>query len=341
MNAARGRRVAVDVPSGLDAQTGTPNPVAVCAHCTLTMGALKVGMAHPGIDRWTGTVHVIDLGIPPAVLDHLALTHGGMRSAHAPWFRAIWPRRAAHAHKYTAGTVLVLGGSITYTGAPVLSALAAARAGAGYVMVGVPAEIRDAVRAHVVDIPVLPAPTPESIPDLARKVHAVAIGPGMADDPATDDLLRALAQHVPSSVVVDAGALPSWGRVRPITPVPWILTPHAGEWARLSGGENPSAFARAHGVVVVLKGPCTYVYLPEGDVYCAPSHPLLATAGAGDVLAGVMASALAQGLGARDAVLSALLLTRLAALDLSRHWATVLASDLPPQLPSVLASLIA
>lgn len=341
MNATSCRRIAVDVPSGLDAHTGLPISVAVEAHVTLTMGAYKLGMAFPEAARWTGTVHVIDLGIPPALLDELAGARGGARSANEGWFRATWPRRAATAHKYTAGTVLVMGGSSAYTGAPVLSALAAARAGAGYVMVGVPPDIRDAVRAHLVDIPVLPLPTPDTLPDLLHRAHAVLIGPGMEDSPILDVLVEALADHALCPVVIDAGALPAWARVRPRTVTPWVLTPHGGEWARMSGGESPGSFAKAYGVAVVLKGPCTHVYLPAGDVYCAPSHPVLATAGTGDVLAGVMASALAQGLPLPDALLGALYLTRQTAEDLNQRQHTVLASDLPPHLPIVLHSLLA
>jgi len=341
MNAASGRRIAIDVPSGLDAHSGTPNAVAVRAHRTLTMGAHKIGMAFSNAAAWTGVVHVIDLGIPPAHLDHLAQAFGGERSAHLAWFSSIWPKRPSDAHKYTAGTVLVLGGSGTYTGAPVLTSLAAARAGAGYVMLGVPERVRDVVRANLVDIPVLAWPTADAVAELLRRANAVVIGPGMEDAPETDELLLALAHHAHRPVVVDAGALSSWGRVRPKTATPWILTPHGGEWARLSGGMLPGSFAAQHHVVLVLKGPCTRVYTPEGGVYCAPSHPMLATAGSGDVLAGVMASCIAQGLPTTDAVLAAMFLVRETALYLRQHQQTMLASDLPAHLPSVLHSLLA
>lgn len=341
MNATLGRRIAVDIPSGLDAQTGRPMPVAVEAELTLTMGARKVGMALPESSRWTGEVHVIDLGFPPALVDELARSRGGMRSAHAAWVRAVWPRREATAHKYTAGTVLVVGGSATYSGAPVLTSLAAARAGAGYVMLSVPEEIRDVARGHLVDIPVLPFPTEASLPELLRKPRALVVGPGLEDGPHLDVLLEGLARHFSGPVVIDAGALSAWARVRPQTSAPWVLTPHAGEWGRISGGKEPSPFAREFGVAVVLKGPCTHVYVPAGDVYCAPSHPLLATAGTGDVLAGVMASTLAQGLSLPEALLAPLFITRQTAEDLNRHRGSVLASDLMALLPQALSSLLA
>ncbi len=327
VNASAAPVVSVDVPSGVDASTGVVGTRAVRAAITVTFHAAKPGLwIHPG-KAHAGEVRTIDIGIPrgaPAKADV------GLIEASA---LGLLPRRGAHSTKFSSGHVVVSGGSRGLTGAPRMAAHAAMRAGAGYVTACVPASLQGILasgglpelmtRGLPEDGEGLPEGESrgeegrslglgavEAVLGAAQRGGALALGPGLGRSPGAGAFARELAQRAPVATVIDADGLNAHaGRLGELArrEAPTILTPHAGELGRLL--ELPSAeiererlrhvraaaaLARA---VVVLKGDDTLIADPSGIVAVSPgASPALATAGTGDVLAGVIAALLAQDL---------------------------------------------
>ena len=272
---------------------------AVEADLTVSFHARKVGLVVAPGRFHAGAVTVADIGIPAQVEQPTAVAVAG------PGVLAEVPARSARVTKYSAGSVLVLGGAPGYAGAPALTALAALRAGAGIVWVAAPAEAVAAIAAHRPE-PIV-RPLPEAL-ELAERAGALAIGPGLGRDPQALDQARELAIRHPGPVVVDADALFAFaGALAPIARrrLPAVLTPHEGEMGRLLG--QPSEWVRENRLeavrraaadaqaVVLLKGADTLVAEPDGTVTAVPVDvPGLATAGSGDVLTGVIAALLAR-----------------------------------------------
>ncbi len=309
--------VAVDLPTGLDGDSGAVDPLLVVPDMTVTFGLPKVGMYQaPGSDA-VGRVQVIDIGIPKEAADAVPLELITSR-----WVRQALPRRPADANKGTFGRVLVVGGSRPYRGAPALAARGAYRAGAGLVTIATVEELVSSLAAAIPEATWLPLPAgPEGTlaaqAAVARRSHwsaarAAILGPGLA---LTDDT-RALTwaalpdtADCPGGVVIDADALNALAamddapaRLHPRA----ILTPHPGEMARLLRTTIPDVqrdrlaaarnAAERFRCTVVLKGAHSVVASPGGRAALSPfANPLLATAGSGDVLAGIIAGYLAQG----------------------------------------------
>ena len=299
MNASGAPIVAVDLPSGVNASTGEIEGAAVTAAVTVTFHARKVGLVIAPGRFHAGRVVVADIGLEHQETD--------VRRASDSLLRVV-PRRAPHDSKYTAGVVLVVGGQPGMTGAAVLTATAALRADAGYVTLAVPRASLPVVETLALE-PVKLAwdgeTALETILTAAERADAVAVGPGLGRTDEARALVRALLERLDLPVVADADALFGLEPVerRP----PTVLTPHAGELARLLG--ETSGWVNAHrleaarrgaerfGCVVLLKGADTIVVGPAGGpVVCDLAPPALATAGSGDVLTGVIASFLAKGL---------------------------------------------
>lgn len=285
--------LAVDVPSGVDGLTGEAGDRAVRADLTVTFAALKPGLLlGAGRDR-AGVVEVVDIG-----LDAGAATVHLVDDGDA----ALLPARPRHAHKWQSA-VFVAGGSPGLCGAPLLAARAALRAGAGTVLLGVPGARLDHLPATEVVAVELPAagwagPALEA----AGRCRALVVGPGLGRGGAVAAEVGRFLLGAPAPVVVDADALDAVDGPVPGAAVR-VLTPHAGEYRRLCGRPpgpdlvaDARALARRTGAVAVLKGATTVVADPAGRVLLAASGgPRLATAGTGDVLAGVVAAFLAMG----------------------------------------------
>lgn len=317
VNAAAVKVVSVDIPSGVDASTGVVAANAVRASATITFHAAKPGLwIHPG-KAHAGKVRVLDIGIPRGAPVEAAVGLIDERVIHG------LPRRGAASTKFSSGHVLVVGGSRGLTGAPRMSALAAMRTGAGYVTACVPASQQDLVvaagppelmtRGLPDDQGVLSRDAIAEVLDAAERGGAVALGPGLGRARSAQECARELARRLRLAIVLDADGLGAHaGRLRELAEraeghLATVLTPHAGELARLietSSGEIESerlshvreAAHLAH-AVVVLKGDDTLIADPGGRVVVSPGgSPALATAGTGDVLTGVIAALLAQGL---------------------------------------------
>lgn len=336
MNAASAPVVAVDLPSGVDASTGEAAGAAVEAELTVSFHAPKIGlMVGPGRFR-AGRVVVADIGLEDVPTEHRRATERLL---------SLVPLRQAGDTKYTAGVVIVVGGSSGMVGAPVLAARAAMRADAGYVTLAVPAAslpVVEALALEPVNVGWHDSSAVETIVDAAERAGALALGPGLGRGEGRRELVRELLRRLDLPTVVDADAL--FGLEPVERDAPTVLTPHAGELARLL--DVDSEWVGAHrlratrdaaerfGAVVLLKGSDTIVAAPGAGVIVSDSGPpSLATAGTGDVLTGVVAAFLAKGLEPAVAAAAAAVAHGRAG-SLVPHQAGLVASDLLETLPA-------
>jgi NAD(P)H-hydrate epimerase len=358
---------AVDCPSGLNCDTGALDPLALHADLTVTFAGPKRGhFIFPGAAA-CGDLVVADINIPPDLPAVARIPLLLVTAAHA---RALLPPRPSDGHKGTFGTALIAAGSADYWGAPVLSAQGAYRAGAGLVALAVPQSIRSTAAGQVPEATYPPVPATEyldaaSIPlllPLLEKSRAFLLGPGLG---AADAFVAALLQEMSQGEKTDA--LPTWvvdadglnilSRMENwpgLLPPSSILTPHPGEMSRLMGRdladlkqmdrvELARDCAGAWGHVVLLKGAYTVVAASDGRAAQLPfANPLLAVAGSGDVLGGIITGLAAQGLPPFDAaVLGAYL--HGAAAELARaEWgdAGLLSGELAVYVPEVRQRLL-
>ena len=309
INAAGVPVVSVDVPSGIDASTGEVAGACVRAATTVTFHGRKVGTEVAPGRFHAGEVVVADIGLEHAATENQRVTREILARV---------PRRRAEDNKYSAGSVLVVGGSRGLTGAACLAAEAAFRADAGYVAIAGPASVIPIFEQWVLEAVKRPLPEDDEgslaeqagdlVLELAERADAVALGPGLGRSAGTQALVRRLLTELELPVVADADAL--YGLEAVERRGRTVLTPHAGELARLLGTET--AWVSAHrleaarraaerfGCVCLLKGADTLVASPgEGVLVCGLGPPSLATAGTGDVLTGIIAAFLAKGMDAR------------------------------------------
>ncbi len=298
--------VSVDIASGVDASSGEIAGLAVNAALTVTFYARKVGhVVAPGRYR-CGELEIVDIGLS-----------GGETACRlaGPALLSRLPRRADSANKFSAGSVLVVGGSPGLSGAVCLAGEAAYRADAGYVTVVVPRSVLAPVELRLLEAVKRPAPEDEQgcltvealslVAELESRAQALALGPGIGRSEGTRTFVRELLEQTALPAVVDADALFELEPGKWSSPV--VLTPHSGELARLLGkdstwvNEHRLAAAREcadrFAAVTLLKGADTIVASPSGEaLLCEEGTPVLATAGSGDVLTGIVAAFLAKGL---------------------------------------------
>jgi NAD(P)H-hydrate epimerase len=348
--------IAVDVPTGVNADSGAIARRAVRADLTVTFGCPKRGhFLYPG-RAFAGALEVVDIGL---ALDAMDPAERFVELATAPEMAALLPARDPRAHKGSAGRVLVIGGSVGLTGAVSLAARAASRSGAGYVQAAVPTSLNDILETRLTEEMTLPMPetaertlsTAALEPLLARATDAdaVALGSGLSRHREAAEIARRVAAECERPLVLDADGLNAFeehrdqiGRGR----ATWILTPHVGEMQRLTGLDAQAIeagridlareWARRWRAVLVLKGAPTVTASPDGRVTVNPNgNPGMATAGTGDVLTGVIAALLAQGLAPYDAARLGVFLHGMAG-DLAaadKGQAGLVAGDLAESLP--------
>jgi NAD(P)H-hydrate epimerase len=306
--------ISVDVPSGVDADTGHVDGAAVRADTTVTFSAPKIGLLqYPGAG-FAGEVVLADVGIPPAFL----MPTGAPEVWIPSEYRAVLPLPEPEVHKNQRGRVLVVAGSGAYPGAAILAAMGAQRMGAGYVSLAVPESALAAARAHLVSVVVIgmpenPARTfasrdTERLIGMAAEYDAVVLGPGLTVSRGAVMLARTLVKRLDVPLVVDAdglNALVDASDLLAMRDAPTVITPHAGEAARLLGStadavqsDRLTAAAKlALGeAVCLLKGAGTVVAGGGRALINTSGTPALATAGTGDVLAGMVGTLLAQGI---------------------------------------------
>lgn len=354
-NAASCPRFAVDLPSGLDADTGGTLGVAVRARVTATFAHHKLGLVTPAGAELAGRVHVVDIGVPGTLVAHVG---GSAQLLERADVRAWIPRRAPGAHKTSAGHVVVVAGSPGRVGAPQLAARGAMRAGAGLTTIATWPDAARAIESSVREVMTAridPAKPAESLDAILAHKHSVVVGPGfgLGDDART--AVEYLLASWQGPVVVDADALSMFAG-RPsvfMAAKKAILTPHPGELARLLGKTAAEVEAdrfraareavAASGAVVVLKGAHTIVASPDSRVAVTPvACPALATAGSGDVLGGIIA-AIACAQPTFEAACAGVMVHALAGEAWSRaHGGAdrgLLAPEIADALPDLLASL--
>lgn len=365
MNGSSALRVAVDVPSGLDADTGEVRGIAVNAQVTATMGARKLGLVVRA-EAPVGRLEVVDLGVTMESVLDAALELGPVCHWLEPAGVAnLLPRRLPTGHKGTAGHLLAVAGSVGKTGAGLLCARAALRAGAGMVTIATTASAQAAFDAKVVaEMTTCYAQGEDadanSFADLsaqAARMKAVVVGPGIPTGEGMAVLVRRLVGELAVPMVVDADALNLLGveaaDVVGKAAAPRVLTPHPGEMARLCGCTTADVardrlgiarrLAAASGAIVVLKGARTIIATPDGTAFVNPTaNAALGTAGSGDVLSGTIGAFLAQGLGVKDAACAGVFVHGAAAEVAtqtvgSRH---LVATDLPDAIARACEALV-
>ena len=360
INSAGKPVIAVDIPSGLHADSGAILGRAIRATLTVTLGLPKLGLyVGAGIDQ-AGAVRVVDIGIPPAYVDAIESRTLLLTSESA--FQSL-PERVPSSHKGTFGHAGILAGSVGKTGAAALAAKAALRVGAGLVTVATPSSVNDILEAKLLEAMTMPLPETKArtlarsgldrVVAFIQARTAIAVGPGLSTHPETVELVQSLMKHLDRPSVLDADALNALaGRASLMTEckTPPILTPHPGEMARLEVDATAQSvntdrigtarrFARERGVFIVLKGARTVIARPDGLVaICPTGNPGMATAGTGDVLTGMIVGLLAQRVPAWEAACAASyfhgLAGDLAAQQLGQPG--MLAGDLIAQIPYAL-----
>jgi NAD(P)H-hydrate epimerase len=356
--------IAVDLPTGVDADSGLVDPLTVPPDLTVTFGFPKVGMYQSPASGIVGRVQVIDIGIPKEAQEAVRLELLTSR-----WARTALPARPEDGNKGTFGKVLVVGGSRRYVSAPRLAATAAYRAGAGLVTIACPEGLIPSLAPALAEATWLPQGVSAAggLPGAAAialrsewpNYDAAVFGPGMGNDEETRAFtwaaLADIAADVPRGVVLDADALNALagmadaaGRIPPKA----VLTPHPGEMARLMGTTVADVQARRlaiareaavkFGCTVVLKGAHSVVAAADGRAGLSPfANPLMATAGSGDVLAGMIGAYLGQGLEPFDAACLGVYLHGAAgeALRVDYGESGLLAGELGERLPKVVKEL--
>ncbi len=309
--------VAVDIPSGLSADHGQVLGPHISATHTVTFALPKRGLlTYPGAAA-VGELDIIDIGIPQGAVAAEAIDVAMLEEADV---RLLLPERQANAHKGSHGHVLVVAGSIGKSGAAVLASQAALRAGAGLVTLAIPAGLNAAMEVQLTEVMTLPvaesptgcmaATAVDTIDAFMPNTSAMVLGPGLGVGPETKQVVQHLLQRTSVPVVLDADGLTLVAhdpQMLQTCPAPLILTPHPGELGRLlemsPAGiqadrlEVALDFVRDTGVHLILKGAHTVIYTPDGQrwINCT-GNAALATAGTGDVLAGLIGALLAQGL---------------------------------------------
>lgn len=360
--------LSVDLPSGLDADTGHPLGTCVQADRTVTIGLPKRGLLmHPGAEL-TGKLEVVDIGFPEQVVDAQNIKVNWTTAAQASqWV----PPRPAASHKGSYGRVLVIAGSTGMTGAAALASKAALRVGAGLVTLAIPKHLNPILEGLLPEVMTLPLSETDTgsfavsatsaILEFAEKTKSIlAIGPGLSQHPETVSLVHQLIrqnreQELGLRMVIDADGLNALAQDRNILSLlgrETVLTPHPGEMARLTNASVPTLekdrirtaqqFASEHGVTLVFKGAPTVSANANGDVWInATGNPGMATGGMGDVLTGVIAGLIAQGISSEGAAALGVYLHGLAgdivAERLGMHG--LIASDVLKAVPQAISSL--
>jgi len=362
INASGKRVVSIDIPSGVNADTGEVMGTAVKAELTVTLGLPKLGLfLYPGTD-YIGLLRIVNIGIPQVLVDQLQVR---IELLTEDQMAELLPRRPSNAHKGSFGHTAVIAGSVGKTGAAVMASLSALRVGAGMVTLALPESLEATLPRRPWEIMTLPLPetvdhtiglsAEKAITQFLEGKAAVAIGPGLSTQTETQELVRNLIKQNEIPTVLDADGLNAFaGKAALLSHAraPLILTPHPGEMSRLSGLSTEKIqkdrlgaarlFSQEHRIFLVLKGAKTIIAEPSGFLFINPTgNPGMATAGTGDVLTGMITGLLAQRLDAATAAKLGVYLHGLAG-DIAaarRGSVGLIAGDLIEQIPTAIRTL--
>lgn len=361
INESKASVLSVDIPSGVEADTGNVPGPAVRADETVTFGLPKLGeVIYPGAE-FSGRLSIVDIGFPPAVLQR----QGKLNFPQIEEMASLLPKRKPDTHKRECGQILVLAGSVGFTGAATLTCRAAMRAGAGIVTLGIPESLNDILEVKLTEEMTRPLPeTPDrslsvkaydEIMRISTSFNVLALGPGLSRNVETATLVFQLLHSVSIPMVIDAdglNALEGQGNLLKERKAETIITPHPGELARLFGTTADEIQkdrigwaekgARQWDVILVLKGARSIVASPDGRIVVnSTGNPGMASAGTGDVLTGIIASLLGQGLTPFNAAVLGTYLQGLAGdmIAQDKTFFGLIASDLIDYLPRALKAL--
>ncbi len=352
--------VAVDIPSGLNANTGKPLGIAVHATLTVTFGLPKMGLLlSPGSD-YAGTLKVIDIGIPKNLVEGEKIQVHLLEKEDIRRFLSV-PRRP-DTHKGDYGHLLVIAGSVGKTGAAAMVCEAALRMGAGLVTLAIPKSLNAIMEMKLTEAMTEPLPeTPKqtlslrafnSILRLCENKKAVVIGPGLGTFKETQSLILKLIKTIDLPMIIDADGVNALATQPKLLPIPnrsIVLTPHPGEMARLIHSTVKEVqedrvgiaknFSQSSHVHLVLKGYRTLIVTPKGDVYINPTgNSGLATGGTGDVLSGMIGGLVCQGFDLLSSLQASVFLHGLAGDEVAREVGekSLVATDLLRKIPALL-----
>lgn len=349
--------VAVDVPTGLNCDTGEIYGNCLVADYTIGIALPKQGYyLNKGV-KYCGEITIVDIGFPEELLAECGLQTYLLDS---DYLQTHLQQRQRNSHKGTYGHLLLVGGSMGMSGAVTLAARSSYRAGVGAVSCAVPADIQLQVAVNIPEAMVYPVnegavftdEALEKIDNLLKGKKAVVLGPGMGKTEYIGQLVQYILQESTCPIVLDADGLNALNgdmELLNLAKAPLILTPHPGEMARLLGTdtknvqnnrlETAGKFAAAHQVWVILKGANTIIAAPSGEIYLNTiDSPALAVAGSGDVLAGILGALLAQGMSPEEACCMAVRLHGEAGVLLAEQMGTIStqAGDIIEVLPQLL-----
>jgi len=362
INIANKEVVAIDVPSGLDTDTGKIEGPCIKAAHTVTLALPKIGLLiFPGAS-YAGKVTVEDIGIPSYLLKNNKIKTNMVTKEIV---KQLIPFRATYSHKGSFGKVLILAGSVGMTGAAYLSSEAAMRSGAGIVVLGTPRSLNSIMEVKLTEVITLPLAetekqslgeeAEETISKLMKNYSVLGIGPGISRQAETQRLVRKVIEKSNIPLVVDADAIYALSEDLAIlekTKTPLVITPHPGEMAKLINKDIDfilnnqlditREIAQKFGIVVVLKGARTIIANKEGETYInVGDNSGMATGGSGDVLAGIICSLIAQGVDNFSAAIIGVYIHSLAG-DLARGIKGergMIASDILSQVPQAFLNL--
>jgi ADP-dependent NAD(P)H-hydrate dehydratase / NAD(P)H-hydrate epimerase len=360
LNALQRPIVAVDIPSGLDANTGKPLGAAIRASLTVTFGLPKIGhLISPGIE-YAGELKIVDIGFPGRLVEETKTqTHLIDREEIR---RHLSQPRRPDAHKGDYGHLLVLAGSVGKTGAAAMACEGAMRMGAGLVTLGIPKSLNAIMEVKLTEAMTEPLPeTPnqtlslkafDSILRLCENKKALVIGPGMGTLKETQSLILRLIKAVDLPVVIDADgltALATQPKMLPLANSSLVLTPHPGEMARLIGSTAREVqgdrigvardFSRSGRLHLALKGHRTLIATPQGEIFINPTgNPGMASGGTGDVLTGMIGGLICQGVDLLSSLQISVYLHGLAGDRVAREKGekSLVATDILKKIPEVL-----
>ena len=349
-----GKVLAVDIPTGVNADTGAADPYAVRADATITMALPKLGLyLYPGAS-YAGEIQVADIGMPALLLQK---ADSSRILVTRELVKSMLPERPKNAHKGSVGRVVVAAGSCGYTGAAALSSFAAVKSGAGLVTLLTPENAREILAVKLTEVMVKGLPVQnlqpmrdealELISEALEKADVLAIGPGFGTAEETGTLIREVLVVANVPCVIDADAITALQDHTELLShmlAEKVLTPHPGEMARITGmkiaeiEKNRVEVARAYAekwqAVLVLKGTPTVIALPDGTAYLNNNGtPAMATGGSGDVLTGLIAALIGQGLSAADAAVAGVYLHGLAGELAANGCVGMAASELLEKIP--------
>ena len=352
---------AVDIPSGIDADTGQVRGSAVKALHTVTFALPKPGLLlHPGAE-YAGTLRIAPIGLPVALIEETSIQQHFVEAAD---IRAILPVRTPAAHKGMSGHVLIMAGSRGKSGAAALASCGALRGGAGLVTTAIPESISLIMEVKTTEAMTLSLPETAAaglgddaalqVLEFAENVSVIAIGPGLGRHEETVGTIREIIRQAQKPLVIDADALFALaGHMELLaeTGAMAILTPHSGEMARLTGLSTAQIeadrigtarrFAAQWGAVLVLKGAGTVTAFPDGELFVnSTGNPGMATGGSGDVLTGLIAAFIAQGLSSHDAAVAGVYVHGLAGdIAAMKGMVGISAGDLADCIPQAIQQL--